>query len=399
MDLRSDRLFWPDKNRVHTQFPKLDKNENCDVVVLGGGITGSLIAEAFSREGIDTVVVDKRDIAHGSTSASTALLQYEIDEPLYILQKKIGKDHATTAYQLCEQSIFYVEDLVKKCHLKCDFSRRPSLYFSTNIHDYQTLKNEYEARKEVGFDVEWLEKAEIQNRYHFDAESAIWSKVGAQLDPYLFTYNVLDLVKERGGRVYESTYISQIQTEDGVVLKSRSGFTIKAKKVVFAVGYEAKEFLKEKTADLHSTYACISKPIAEELIWPERCLLWNTDNPYFYARVTDDNRVLIGGEDVDYVDDEKRDRLISEKKASLIKTFKNIFPKIPLEIEYAWAGTFGTTKDSLPYIGESPEWKNAYFALGYGGNGITFSATAAQALINLYLGKRVEYLDIFRFGR
>ena len=206
-------------------------------------------------------------------------------------------------------------------------------------------------------------------------------------------------MQKRGGIVFESTPITRLETAGKVVMTTAGGCTITARKIFFALGYEAKDFLQEKTANLISTYACVTKPLPADRLWPERCLLWNTDDPYFYARTTADNRILIGGEDIAYEDDDIRDALIPAKKEKLQKTFHKLFPHTPIEIEATWAGTFGETKDSLPYIGASPEWENAWFALGYGGNGITFSAIAAQALADLYLGKTQEYLQLFRFGR
>ena len=50
-----------------------------DVVVIGGGITGALAAVHLADAGVKTMVLDERNIGTGSTSASTALLQYEID--------------------------------------------------------------------------------------------------------------------------------------------------------------------------------------------------------------------------------------------------------------------------------------------------------------------------------
>lgn len=399
MDLRSDQVFWPFKNGKMQTFPQPDRDLQTDVIVLGGGITGALVAEALTRRGIPTVVIDRRPIAHGSTSASTALLQYDVDEPLYSLQEQIGKQNAVTVYKLCAEAIGYVGELAGALGDDCDFRGSPSLYFSTKRRDAISLKKEYTARKEAGFDVEYLEGGEVERRYGFKPRRAIRSALGAQIDPYRFTYRLLETVQRRGGAVFEASRVMRLETAGKVVLTTEDGCTITARKIIFAVGYEAKMLLQETTADLISTYACITKPVAETLLWPERCLLWNTDDPYFYARTTADNRILIGGKDIPYEDDDLRDALIPAKREALVKTFSALFPYIPIEIEATWAGTFGETKDSLPYIGESPEWENAWFALGYGGNGITFSAIAAQALTDLYLGKQHAYLELFRFRR
>jgi len=53
----------------------------------------------------------------------------------------------------------------------------------------------------------------------------------------------------------------------------------------------------------------------------------------------------------------------------------------------------------LAYIGETPDFPHAYFALGYGGNGITYSILAAEIIRDAILGKTNPYADLFRFDR
>jgi glycine/D-amino acid oxidase-like deaminating enzyme len=76
-----------------------------------------------------------------------------------------------------------------------------------------------------------------------------------------------------------------------------------------------------------------------------------------------------------------------------------LFPDIPFEVEYAWGGTFAETPDGLAYIGNVEELPNAWFALGYGGNGITYSAIAADLLRDFVQGRPNPNAPIFAFDR
>lgn len=78
---------------------------------------------------------------------------------------------------------------------------------------------------------------------------------------------------------------------------------------------------------------------------------------------------------------------------------RGMFSAADVESEYAWAGSLGETKDGLGYIGPSPEIPRAFFALGFGGNGITFSVVAARILRDLVEGRANDDARIFRFGR
>lgn len=94
MDLRSGYPFWLLKNGLLADYPSLKHDESCEVAVIGGGITGALVAYQLVREGVETVLVDTRDIGARSTAASTALLQYEIDTELHELFGLVGEAHA-----------------------------------------------------------------------------------------------------------------------------------------------------------------------------------------------------------------------------------------------------------------------------------------------------------------
>jgi glycine/D-amino acid oxidase-like deaminating enzyme len=74
-------------------------------------------------------------------------------------------------------------------------------------------------------------------------------------------------------------------------------------------------------------------------------------------------------------------------------------PEVPCEVAYSWAGTFAETSDGLPYIGRHPRIPHTFFALGYGGNGITFSIIAAEIIRDLIREGRSRDADLFSFDR
>ncbi len=111
MDLKSGYPFWAVKNGLMAAFPPLQTDIKCDVAVIGGGITGALIADELTSHHFDVVVIEQRDVGWGSTAASTALLQYEIDTHLVDLTKRYGEEAAVLAYQGCATAITELHDL------------------------------------------------------------------------------------------------------------------------------------------------------------------------------------------------------------------------------------------------------------------------------------------------
>ena len=186
---------------------------------------------------------------------------------------------------------------------------------------------------------------------------------------------------------------------DGVRIHTDRGGVVRARQLVFATGYESQEFLPKKVVKLNSSFALASEPLDPEQLWEAHSLIWECGNPYLYLRTTDDHRIIVGGEDESFRDPVKRDALIASKTKTLLRKFKRLFPRIPLEVSFAWAGTFGETEDGLPYIGKHRAFPHAWFALGYGGNGITYSALAAEIIRDALLGRPNPYADLFPFDR
>jgi glycine/D-amino acid oxidase-like deaminating enzyme len=401
MDLRSGDAFWPILNGLLNTYPVLKDNAECDVVVIGAGITGALVAYHLLEAGVNTIVIDKREAGAGSTSVSTALLQYEVDTHLIDLIDLVGKEHAERSYLLCRDAILKIEDLVKKLGVECSFKRKKSLYIASSEDDVEIFKREYAARRAIGIDVDFLTEADVAARFTFKYPAALLSHTAAQLDPFKLTHALLTQCVEGGVCVYDRTGVSKIDyAPTGIALTTDRGTTIRAKKIIFAAGYESQEYLKEKVVTFNSSYAFVSEPMDAFPGWgEEQCLMWESARPYMYLRTTEDGRILMGGEDDPFDGINPRAQRLPHKVDKLRERFQTLFPLIDLDVAYSWAGTFGQTKDGLAYIGAGPDEANTYFALGYGGNGITYSVIAAEILRDLITGTPNPDAEIFRFGR
>ena len=401
MTLKAGYPFPLIKDGLPFTFPKLDRDLTTDVAILGAGISGALVRYHLINAGVECVTIDARTIGLGSTSASTSLLQYEIDVPLHELTEKIGKDKAEQAYHLCSDAIDKLEVIIRDRGVDY-FERKKSLYFAAYKKDVAKLKKEFEARKAAGFKVRYLEADEIRTKFGFEAPGAILSDQGAQTNAYMMTHCLLQHKHKHGKAhdIYDRSPVVDIKhSKDGVVLKTESGHQVKAKKLVYATGYEVVDFIDKHIVDLLSTYAVVSEQYNERQFWTDEVLLWNTADPYLYMRTTPDNRVLVGGRDVNFHDHHKRDKLMRKKTKLLAKDVNKLFPHLKFTPEFAWTGTFGATKDGLPYIGPYDKLPNSYFALGFGGNGITFSLIAAEIITDLVTGRKNPNLELFSFGR
>jgi len=388
------------KNGLLFSYPKLERDIKTDVLVLGGGISGALVAHYLIREGIDCTLIDARTIGLGSTCASTSLLQYEIDTPLHQLIEMVGEKNAVRSYKLGTSAITKLAKLAAIAGVK-DFEMKKSFYYAAYKKDLPFLKKEFEIRKKYGFKVAWLEEDQVFKQFGFSSPGGILSDVAATTDAYVLTHRLLQYNVSKGLKVYDRTQVVSIKHDwRNVHLKTQENFIITAKKLVYATGYEVVDFISKPIVKLTSTYAIASEAFNFPVkLGKNDTVIWNTAQPYLYLRLTNDNRIIIGGRDEEFFSHFKRDKLIPAKTKQLQNDFKKIFPSIPFKTEFSWAGIFGSTKDGLPYIGAYKRLPNSFFALGFGGNGITFSQVAGEIVASLIKGKKNKDAEIFSFER
>ena len=380
-------------------YPSLAQNLRTEVAIMGAGITGALVAWYLTEAGVPCVVVDRRHVATGSTAASTSLIQYEIDTPLHELARRIGYAPALKSYQLCLEAIDELERLSAHKELDCCFERKASLQFASFKKHALPLKQEYELRKKAGFNVSYLGASDLVGQYNLHKPAGLFSEDAAQLDAFLFTYKLLQEVNQRGGAVYDHTPIVAIDpAKRGITLHTDEGYRVQARKLVMACGYESQQYIPQRLETLYTTYALVSEPLAREHFWHCNSLIWETARAYLYLRTTPDRRILVGGKDTPYSARTGFD-LLPQKTKALRAAFQQLFPYLPIKTDFMWAGVFGSSKDGLPYIGSVPERPHTYFALGYGGNGITFSVLAAQIIRDLIGGRSNPHADLFSFNR
>lgn len=399
MKLRSTETFWPLKNAMNTSYPSLDSDINSSILIIGGGITGALTAYKLITAGKKVILVDRRDVCNGSTAASTALLQYEVDIPLHELIKIRGEKCAVDSFRNGKKAIFDIRKIIDDIKSDCGFEFKKSIYFTAYKKDIPFLKNEFKARKQHDFDVSWLNKYDLE-KIGLNAIAAIESKTAAVMDPFRLASDLLYYCQQNGMEIYDRTNITSIQPQKGkLIAHTENKFAITIDHVIHCSGYESTETIEEKIVDLKSTYALASEVLDDIPAILKNAVIWDTADPYFYYRTTPDNRIIMGGGDEEFKDAKKRDKLLPKKETFLIRQFHRRFPQTKFKLDYSWAGTFGETKDGLPYFGKPNPNKNEHYVLGFGGNGITFSVMGMNSILDSINNKKNLDLEYYRFGR
>jgi glycine/D-amino acid oxidase-like deaminating enzyme len=393
-------VFMPVQKAARIDFQPLPGDVSCEIAVVGGGISGALVAWELAEAEADVVVVDRGGGGQGSTAATTGLLMYELDTSMVELAGRYGEAAAARMYQLTLAANGRFSGLTRDIGDCCELLPRSSLYLASSPADVPALEAEYAIRRRHGFALELLEPDEILGRFGFSRPAALLNHDAFEIDARRLTQGLFRTAIGRGLRAYGNCDVLGYEPAgEGVSVHCAKDRHISAKRVVFATGYHTARYIGRPIGQLMTTYTIKTQPMGEVSGWERRTMIWETARPYFYVRDTADGRAICGGGDEPGTDPARRVAALAEKSHMLRGRFEDLFPSAHPKIDRAWASTFGTSKDGMPFIGTLTDFPRAYFSLGFGGNGITFSLIAAEIIRDLYTGKANGDARLFRFDR
>jgi len=385
--------YWKTFDNGDTVWPALQHSLSTHVLIIGGGMSGLLTALLLHQHNIDFVLVEAGELAGGSSSASTGLLQYSNDIMLYELRQQIGKEQADYYYRCCYDALQLLKTMIKSIEEDVgglQYQARSSLQLSTTTEDIAKLQQEYEALSSIGLLCELWDSEQLSQHFPFSRPNALVTHQDAEINPHLFVIKSAQFLMKHGQQLYEHSAVTGLsKLNSGRYRADINGVAIDAATVVHAVGYQYQQLQQlQLQLLLARSYVIVTEPIENLDFWYERMLIWETARPYFYTRITDDNRIIIGGLDEPTSDVNWDQASVSEHSEKLLSYLQQLFPELDTRIAYQWNATFIETRDGLPYIGAHPQDPTQYFVLGYGGNGVVSSMLGAQYVADAIIGQQ-----------
>jgi glycine/D-amino acid oxidase-like deaminating enzyme len=386
------------------RYSSLSGNHTADVAIVGGGMTGALVAHAFASAGISTVLLEASAVGRGSTAASSALLLQEPDLELMELTGRYGARTSQRMWQMSHESVRQLVMLLRRLRIACDLEHCDAIYYATDARAVARLRSEYELRDSRGFEAAWLGPGALRRTTGISGQGAIRTHGSAQFDPYRACLGVLRAAVAAGAQVFERSHVRRIVTDrDRVRLWTRDGM-LQSERVVIATGYATSHFRPlAGRFRMYRTYVLATEPIGvhdRQELGLSDVMVWDMQRPYHYARWTPEHRLLLGGGDRLVRPGVRRRQQFATAVEELRGYFETQFPAVSaINTAFAWEGLFATTPDTLPYIGPHRRYPRHWFALGYGGNGMTFGFLAARLLLERWQRAISPDHALFEFGR
>jgi len=388
--------FWIDSAPLPS-FPRLERDEDVDVVVVGAGNTGLTTAYLLAKAGKSVAVLDRADIVEHDTAYTSAHLTMVTDKRLSELIRVFGRDHAQAAWDAGLFALEQIDTIVRDGGIACDHAWVPGYLHrpvgrQATSDEAEAFREEAELTADLGFDARYVDQVP------FIGGPGVVFEHQARIHPRRYLAGVARAIHAAGGRIYTRSAVEEFSNQPLSV--TANGHTISCRDVVLAtytplMGNSSMletTLLQTKLA-LYSTY--VVGGLVRRGQVPDG-LFWDTDAPYHYLRVEpgksgSHDYVIFGGSD--HKTGQAADT--TDCYRQLEELVQKLVPGI--ELTHRWSGQVIETPDGLPYIGETAP--HQFAATGFGGNGLTFGTLAAVMATDRILDRDNPWRELFAVSR
>ncbi len=355
-------------------FPAPERDQNVDVLIIGGGMAGVLTAYLLDGAGVDYVLCEAETLGDGTTKNTTAKITSQHRLVYDKLIKEFGEEKARLYLRANEEAIDAYRRLCET--VDCDFESRDHTVYS--LDDEKKIDREMRALKRLGFPAKRVFTPDLP----FDVAGAIRFPDQAQFHPLKFLFGIA-----KGLRIFEHTRVRELKrTKEGIAAVTGGG-TVFAKRVIVATHFP---FLNKHGAYFLKQYQRRSYVIAIEK-GPQLDGMYLDDEEGGLSFRNYGDYLLIGGGG-------HRTGKKGGGYAELKDVAELYFGRVG--IPYAWAAQDCMTLDAVPYIGRySSGTEGLFVATGFNKWGMTGAMAAARLLRDLITGTKNPYEALFSPSR
>ena len=377
--------------KTKEKFPKLEKDLETQVCIIGAGIFGISTAYYLTQKGYNVTILERDKIANRVTGHTTAKITSQHGLIYHYLLNQYGREFARKYYLANQKSIQEIEKIITQNQIECDFERQNSCVYTINQSELEKIEEELQALKELDIETSKIEKTPLS----FEIVSGIEFKNQAQFNPIKYIDGLVKRITDTKGKIFENTLCYDIKRDGDSYICYTENNTVKAKYVVLASHYPFINFPGVYFAKMYQSSSYVIGIDTKSELFDGMYI--NIQSPIYSFRTAKDadkKILLLGGgdhktgENTSYQDSYG----LLEEKAK--QWYQNC------EIKYRWSTRDCITLDKIPYIGEfSNTLPNMYVGTGFNKWGMTSSNVAARVITDKIIGEENEYSEVFEATR
>ena len=399
------RPFWTDRPDAPTPCEPLISATKCDLLVIGGGLTGlwAVIEAKASDPSADVVLLEGSEIAFGASGRNGGFFSESLSHGV-AHGLALWPDELPTLLRLGRENIQEIIEFLGAEGIDAGLRMCGKTAVAVKPHQIEELRASVALHQEYGESAVMLDADEVRA----DVDSPTYlagmrvRSGGGLLDPALLCWGLKHAALARGVRIHEHSPVTALQpAKPGIVVRTNAA-TVTARRVLLATNAYPPLLrrLRSRVLPIYD-HVLVTEPLTGAQLtaigWRESQGMTDAGNQFHYYRRTADDRILWGGYDAVYYfgnrtdsDREQRDRSHELLAAQFFQTFPQL---TGLRFTHRWAGLIDSTSRFTPVFGTAMGGRLGY-AVGFTGLGVGASRFGARTALDLLAGRTTERTEL-----
>ena len=392
------RPFWLAQPGAPDPGPQLTTDDEADLVVIGGGLTGLWAALLAREAGQEVVLLEGERIAFGASGRNGGFMDASLTHGI---ENGVARwpDEMEQLERLGRENFAAIKEAMTRHGIDAGFEETGELSFAAAPYQAEYIPEIVATARAHGWPAEALTAEQAQAEVHSPTyHGAAFLPEGRGLvDPARLAWGLADAARSAGVRIYERSPVARLERDrEGV--RATAGASVRARRAILATSAfpPLVRAIRRYVVPVYD-YVLVSEPLSSEqrdsLGWARRQGLTDMGNQFHYYRLTSDDRILFGGYDAVYNFRNGMGPHLDERPVSfelLATHFFQTFPQLAgLRFTHRWGGAIDTCSRFSVMFGKALGGR-AVYAVGYTGLGVAASRFGAHVALDLVEGRDTE---------
>lgn len=371
-------------------YPPIDSDIEVETCIIGGGYAGLMTALGLVERGHrDIAILEQHRVGWGASGRNGGFVFGGYSLGPRALVKQVGVEKARQLYDFTIMGVNLIRQRIAKFNIDCDLVDAGVIWANWFKGQQRLFDEQAFMREKMGVEWEYLSPEVLRERVQSERyHGGLFEPNAMHFHPLNYARGIAREIVKEGGLIHENTRVIDIDASQATKRVITDRGVVRCKNLVLAGGGYIGNLCPPVARSILpiSTYVMTTQPLGDELskLLTTKTAIYDTRFAFDYYRPLADTRLLWGGRI------SANTRQPPDLKEILKRDMLKVFPQLEaVNIDYAWDGWMGYSRDQMVQIGElSPA---VWYAVGFGGHGVAPTTAVGEILASAITGQSRDY--------